>query len=125
MIARKWNAHTAFGAVFDPVVDAIFMTAALGSLVVLGYAPIVPVAAYFVSVLFRALPSLAHFRETKTAASSKLSKAIAFCGFGSVLLATLQFSQALIGAILVFGALANVFLTVSWLRHGKFVSKKR
>lgn len=120
MIARRWNAETAFGAFFDPVVDALFMMFALGSLVWLGAAPLIPVALYFVSVLFRALPSLAHFRVQKNAASTLLSKTIAFCGFGSVVLATLGTPLLVTASLLVLGAGANVVLTLSWLKKGRF-----
>jgi phosphatidylglycerophosphate synthase len=123
-VARRWNAQTAFGAFFDPVVDAVFMILALGSLVFLGAAPLIPVALYFVSVLFRALPSLAHFRSQKNAASTVLSKAIAFCGFGSVVLATLGTPLIVLTTILLVGTAANIVLTLSWLKNDRFALTK-
>jgi phosphatidylglycerophosphate synthase len=119
-IARRWNATTKFGAVFDPVVDALFMIVAFGSLIALSELAIVPVAAYIVSVLLRAVPSLAHFKTTKTAASTMLSKGIAFCGFSAVVLGTLSTPHWVTSSVLVFGTVANIVLTLSWMRKGLF-----
>ncbi len=119
-IARRFGGVSKFGAAFDPIVDAAFMVVALAMLVGAERVALIPVALYLVSVAFRALPSLAHYRETSTAASTILSKAIAFCGFGTVVLATLGTPMAVTTVVLTIGAVANVFLTVSWLRRGKF-----
>jgi cardiolipin synthase (CMP-forming) len=119
-IARRYGGVTKFGAVFDPVVDALFMIVALGMLISLGRVGLAPVAAYVVSVAFRALPSLAHFRATQLPASTILSKTIAFCGFSTVVLATLGVPLLVTAIILAVGTVSNIILTIDWLRRGKF-----
>jgi phosphatidylglycerophosphate synthase len=123
-IARRYGWTSRFGAVYDPTVDGLYLVAGSVLLVGAGLLPLLPLAAYLVSVLFRLVPSLVHLRVTRGVQSTRLSKATAFCGYGAVLLATFGSPESVTGTFLVVGAVLNTTLTVSWIRKGRFVLKQ-
>lgn len=123
-IARRYGWTSRFGAVYDPTVDGLFLV--LGGVLLLGAErlALVPLALYFVSALFRLVPSLVHLRVTQTVQTTRLSKTTAFCGYGSLVLAALGAPTAFTSVPLVIGAVVNTGLTVRWIRKGRFVLKR-
>lgn len=122
-IARRYKWTTKFGAVYDPTVDGLFLV--VGGVLLLGAERLAlfPLAAYYVSALFRLVPSLVHLRVTKSVQTTRLSKATAFCGYGAIVLAALNAPLVFTSTILVIGAVVNTGLTVRWIRRGRFVLK--
>jgi cardiolipin synthase len=120
-VARRYGWTSRFGAVYDPVVDGLFLIVGSVLLLAAQRLAIVPLALYLVSVLFRLIPSLVHLRRTRAVQSTFLSKATALSGYVAVLLAALGVSRLLSGAMLVVAGVVNIVLTVRWLRQGRFV----
>jgi phosphatidylglycerophosphate synthase len=123
-IARRYKWTSKFGAIYDPTVDGIFLV--LGSVLLLtaGKLSLLPLALYLVSALFRLVPSLVHLRVTKTVQTTRMSKATAFCGYGSLVLGALSTPLGITSFVLVVGAVLNVLITMRWMRRGHFVLER-
>lgn len=116
-IARRMHTTSSFGSFFDPTVDAIFMAVALWLLASAGSVLWIPVIVYWCSAAIRLTPALLHYKRHRKVRTTLLSKTIAFSGFASVLLGTLQAPQVITAALLLIGAAANIALTSVWLRR--------
>ena len=124
-IARRYKWTSKFGAIYDPTVDGLFLVAGSVLLVAAERLPLIPLALYLVSALFRLVPSLVHLRVTQTVQTTRMSKATAFCGYGAIVLGALNTPQLVTGMLLVLGAVLNVVITMRWMRRGHFVLKKQ
>ena len=124
-IARRYKWTSKFGAIYDPTVDGLFLVAGSVLLVAAERLPLIPLALYLVSALFRLVPSLVHLRVTQTVQTTRMSKATAFCGYGAIVLGALNIAQLVTGMLLVLGAVLNIVITMRWMRRGHFVLKKR
>lgn len=120
-IARRYRWTSRFGAVYDPTVDAMFLVAGSVLLLAADRLPLLPLAFYLVSVLFRLVPSLIHLRVTRTVQTTRISKATAFCGYGSIVLGALGAPLIVTAIILTAGAVLNILITMRWIRRGHFV----
>lgn len=119
-IARKIGATSAFGAIYDPVVDAIFMLTGFYLLVNEGHLVLWPVLLFLGVAVIRYVLSAIHYTQERRVQSTILSKTIGFSGFIGMLLGTMQAPHIVTTSVLVLGALANCLLTVTWLTQKRF-----
>jgi phosphatidylglycerophosphate synthase len=116
-IARRMRTTTTFGSFYDPVVDGLFMVVALWLLASSGSVLWLPVIIYWCSAAIRLVPALMYLGKHRQVRTTLLSKTIAFSGFTSVLLGTLQVQHFITSTLLLIGAVANVILAMAWLRR--------